>query len=339
MLVVFDCIISRRKFLKQIGSTAVGLSLVTNVVAAEQSKSQESSRGSSQLSKNQIAYAKGELPNYLNNTIVDGSQKVTVTESAEVPEYLSEEDYDAIISFKEFDTIESRARDKFIEFGVDPKNPKATLVDGKPMHVDVARKHVKAGKVDLSAGHPVAVGGESFSTQSSGPKAINGEIHLHVVPASDSEHEPSASYKDATFDAWAIFGSEFGIEAKRSIHFGHWDASGVGTNTDDMLDDIAGDTDKFRDGDNHIVTGWVDKMDNNGIAGRYHSVNAIDPVYGVPWPHEQLVQHELSHNFEAPDRGTAGYEHKKCVMNYEYAARGIGYWCDVDHDIIENNIK
>ena len=207
------------------------------------------------------------------------------------------------------------------------------------MHVDVVRKSVKAGKMDLSAGHPVDVSGESVSIQSSAPKAIDGEIHLHVVPASDSEHEPSASYKDATFNAWAIFGSEFGIEAKRSIHFGHWDASDVGTNTGDLLDDIADDTDKFRDGDNHIVTGWVDKMNNNGVAGKYHSVNAIDPVYGVPWPHEQLVQHELSHNFDAPDRGQAGFEHEKCVMNYEYAARGIDYWCDEDHNIIENNIK
>lgn len=58
---------------------------------------------------NEIAFAKRNLPNFLENTILDGSKRVTVTESGDVPENFSSSDYDVIISKKEFDKIEQKS--------------------------------------------------------------------------------------------------------------------------------------------------------------------------------------------------------------------------------------
>jgi hypothetical protein len=166
------------------------------------------------------------------------------------------------------------------------------------------------------------------------------ELKVHVVPAYDSVHQPSEPYATKTYDALDIFADEFNVDVTHEIHIGYWTAASTGKDTYDIIDTLEYQ-DPFLNYDWEVVTGWVDEMNNNGVANRdgYYSVNACITNNGVDWDHERIVQHEISHNFDAPDRGTLGYEHEKCIMNYEYAYRGIDYWCSEDNYIVDVNIN
>lgn len=67
---------------------------------------------------------------------------------------------------------------------------------------------------------------------------------------------------------------------------------------------ILPDCSYIRDSDNDIVLGWVYLLDHNGRAYRNgaYSVCAVQ-AGGVDWPHDSIVQHEISHNFGALDQG------------------------------------
>lgn len=256
---------------------------------------------------------------------------------------------------------------------MDPANPQVEVIDGDLMHVDKVRRKVDAGEIDLSKGAPVTVDKPNPEVKheksnrkldlsdgllnNEGENSINllrqggtdqgpdshdstNELKVHVVPASNSVHQPSEPYANETYNALGIFANEFNVDVTHEIHFGYWDASGTGKDTFDIIDTLE-NQDTFLNYDWEVVTGWVDEMNNNGVANRdgYYSVNACITNNGVDWDHDQIVQHEISHNFDAPDRGTLGYEHEKCIMNYEYAWRGIDYWCSDDNYIIDVNIN
>ena len=106
-------------------------------------------------------------------------------------------------------------------------------------------------------------------------------------------------------------------------------------NASNILDDLIDDCSYIRDSDNDIVLGWVDLLDHNGIAkgdGPY-SLCAVE-ASGVDWPHDSIVQHEISHNFGALDQGTYINEHPECIMNYNWAYFGTNIWCsDCANDV------
>jgi hypothetical protein len=85
------------------------------------------------ITENDIKFAKGELPNYLEGTILYNSSKIVVANEDGIPDenMIHGVDYDIIISEKEmFDIIEN-AKSHYIEkYGVDPENPKLDSVDG-----------------------------------------------------------------------------------------------------------------------------------------------------------------------------------------------------------------
>ena len=85
------------------------------------------------ISENDIKFARGELPNFLNETILSGDIKVIVTEDGKPLENMKEGiDYDMIISESEMLSIVKQAeQDYFDKYGVDPSNPKIDIVDGK----------------------------------------------------------------------------------------------------------------------------------------------------------------------------------------------------------------
>jgi hypothetical protein len=363
----------KRTFLKTIGSSVVGLGLVSGVGSAQQNKSNKG-KSLDDVPANEIAFAKRNLPNFLENTILDGSKRVTVTESGDVPENFSSSDYDVIISKREFDKIEQEAIEEYKDkFNVDPANPQVEIIDGTPMHVDEVQRKVEAKEIDLSKGAPVTIDkpkadvkGENANNRLSysggslendgdysidllrqggsdqGPDSHDStnELKVHVVPAYDSVHQPSEPYATKTYDALDIFADEFNVDVTHEIHIGYWTAASTGKDTYDIIDTLEYQ-DPFLNYDWEVVTGWVDEMNNNGVANRdgYYSVNACITNNGVDWDHERIVQHEISHNFDAPDRGTLGYEHEKCIMNYEYAYRGIDYWCSEDNYIVDVNIN
>jgi len=84
------------------------------------------------ITENDIKFARGELPHYLEGTVFQGSLRVLVTETGEPPEGSREgADYDVVMSEQEMSKIMEEARAAYIgKYGVDPANPKLDEVNG-----------------------------------------------------------------------------------------------------------------------------------------------------------------------------------------------------------------
>lgn len=286
------------------------------------------------VTENDIKLVKGELPNFLEGTVLCGEQRVVVTEDGKPVEGMKEGiDYDIIMSEPEMFEIIDKAEAEFMEkWGVDPSNPKVDIINGKAIPVEEVKILVKEG-LTVSSDSPVVStineGISNVKSVSSNPKAVNSKIYLHIYPAKDSAHSPgsSSNYYDDTIDASERF-EGFGITVNRVWHYNFWDASDVSSPDDSsqVLADLNQDCAYIRDSSNDIVLGWVDYMTNNGIAyknGAY-SVCALSAA-GLDWPHDSIVQHEISHNFGADDQNSA--THPTCIMNYAYAYAGTNVWC------------
>ncbi len=83
------------------------------------------------ITENDLKFAKGELPNYLNGTVLVGN-RVIVTEDGLAPENMEQGvDYDLVLSERQMEDIIENARMDYIEkYGVDPANPKIDSVYG-----------------------------------------------------------------------------------------------------------------------------------------------------------------------------------------------------------------
>lgn len=97
------------------------------------------------ITENDIKFAKGELPHFLEGTILGGNTRVIMTETGEPPEEFKEGvDYDKVISIKEGIAIEEDARKRYIEkYGVDLANPKVDEVYGILLPVEEIKRLVK----------------------------------------------------------------------------------------------------------------------------------------------------------------------------------------------------
>lgn len=84
------------------------------------------------ITENDLKFARGELPNYLEGTIFQSNLRVIVSETGEPPEGLIEgKDYDFVMSEQEMSKIMEEARESYIEkYGVDPADPKLDEVNG-----------------------------------------------------------------------------------------------------------------------------------------------------------------------------------------------------------------
>ncbi|WP_407283115.1 hypothetical protein V7O61_00130 [Methanolobus sp. WCC1] len=97
------------------------------------------------ITENDIKFAKGELPNYLEGTILYNSSKIVIANEDGIPDenMVQGVDYDIIISEKEmFDIIENARSDYIKKYGVDPDNPKLDSVDGYLLPVQEANRLV-----------------------------------------------------------------------------------------------------------------------------------------------------------------------------------------------------
>ncbi len=293
------------------------------------------------ISENDIKFAKGELPNLLNETILNGDTKVIVTEDGKPLENMKKGiDYDMIISESEMLSIVKQAeKDYFDKYGVDPSNPKIDIVDGKAIPTEEIKVLVENGDIELSDSSISSTVTDCLVRSVSwNPKEVNDRIYVHVYPAIDSFHEPSQNYYQDTIDGINRF-ENFGINVYDVWHYGSWDASdGVpADNASSILDDLVGDCSYIRDSDNDIVLGWVDFLDHNGMAYRNgpYSLCAVK-ASGVDWPHDSIVQHEISHNFGALDQNSA--LHPTCIMNYAHAYGGANIWCISCGNTVNNGI-
>jgi len=101
------------------------------------------------ITENDIKFAMGELPHFLEGTILDGKHRVIATNTGRPPDGMKEgEDY-ILISIEEMIAIEEDARERYIEkYGVDPGNTKA-VVNGIPLPKEEVESLVKSGETIL----------------------------------------------------------------------------------------------------------------------------------------------------------------------------------------------
>jgi len=291
------------------------------------------------ITENDIKFAKGELPYYLEGTILDSDMRVIASETGEPPEGLKEgEDYDMVISTEEMFAIIKDARERYIEkYGVDPANPKVDVVDGVPLPKEEVERLVKSGKIkDLGHAEPLA---GTFGGPSEGPHAINGLIVAHIFVAADNRHHPTQGITGDTHDALYRFETEFGVNMNVFWYWNHWDASDVSPADDSYqaVLDLEEDKSWVKDQDNDIVIGWLHDMDHNGMAKHLDAFYCVcsDTASGADWPHDSIVQHETSHLFNASDHGYTG---PNCIMTYWYAYWGTDIWCDSCSGVVNENI-
>ncbi len=297
------------------------------------------------ITENDIKFAENKLPNFLEGTILYGNTRVVATETGKPPEGLKAGvDYDKVISIKEAIAIEESARQGYInKYGVDPANPKIEVINGQPLPKEEVKKLVESKNIDLKNTNDTVPSVGILSGSTEGPHAINGQIDVIINVAKDTAHKPTEPITADTTAALSRFTTQFGVTMYQQVWFwNYWDASDVSpaTNASLVLDDLRDDTGWLRTAENDIILGWAHDLDHNGIAyGDGFLALASDTRVGdVDWPHDSIVQHEVSHLFDAPDRGTWSWEHEECIMNYWYAYLGTDIWCPTDWSIVYTNI-
>lgn len=257
------------------------------------------------------------------------------------------------MTHSEAKAIRDEARQNYIKrYGVDPRNPRAEILNGEVMSKEKVRRLVEQGKASPGRPHHPEKSDDGASTNAvesgtgggttGGPSQAGGDIYLTAYPASDAAHSPDEAWSSGTQTAWFRFGNEFGVTTWYSEQYGVWDASGTGDNTRDQLDDLVADVGPSHWEEDETYLGWVATGDHNG-RGKLDQAGSVCATstssdWSAEWGHEQIAQHEISHNFNAPDRGRWGYEHQECIMNSEWAYRGTTIWGSEDWDIVNDNI-
>lgn len=174
----------------------------------------------------------------------------------------------------------------------------------------------------------------------------NGVIYVVSYPASDPSHEPAdgANWDDMVAGT-APFENEFGVNIILGACYNCWDASDVDDDVYNLLEDLSEDINYGTD--NTVIVGWVDDANRNGIGyiSWHYSVCAETPAWWTGranWPDDSVVQHELSHNFDAQDQHESGTNCTgECIMNYYWAwNRGAGTdkWCSYHYSIVESGV-
>lgn len=105
------------------------------------------------ITENDIKFARGELPHYLEGTVFynNSSLRVLVTETGEPPEDSIEGvDYDVVMSEQEMSRIIDEANAAYIEkYGVDPANPKLDEVHGYLIPTQEVRRLVFKSQLNI----------------------------------------------------------------------------------------------------------------------------------------------------------------------------------------------
>ena len=285
------------------------------------------------ITENDIKFAKGELPYVMAGTILDGSKKVIITEDGELPERIKKKveaiGYDLVISKRDAIEISNKAKYEYIKrYGVDPDNPKVIMYNGIPLPKEYIDELIRKGVIK-----PPKTSDTVASIKSEpGPNQINGKIYVEIFMAKDDAHKPEMSYtmlELMTGQALDRFEEEFGVKMYDTWYIGFWDASNVPDphSSSQVLDDLREDCRWAQNADNEIVFGWADDLDLNGRAfsNGYYAVGSENPTHLFDWSEKSVVQHEISHNFNAPDHG---YDGPRCIMTYLHAFLGFDQWCD-----------
>jgi hypothetical protein len=307
------------------------------------------------INDNDLNFANGKLPYYLEGTVLDSNLRVIASKTGKAPENLVRgKDYDLIISHEEmFAIIDEASKQYMKKYGIDPESPKIDIVNGYALPREEITKLVKSGEVTLEntvskkeMQNDIAElksGALSLTRYDTKPYAINGIIDEHIFVATDSRHKPTQAITQATHNGLYRF-EDFGIGVNVYWYWNSWDASDISPadSADNGLDDLREDTDWVRNSANDLVIGWAHNMDHNGMAWKgCESTDkpfaiCADTATGIDWPHDSIVQHEVSHNFDADDQNSIF--HPTCIMNYLHARLGTDIWCTSCENTVNNGI-
>lgn len=119
------------------------------------------------ITENDVKFVNGELPNYLNGTLLDGTQRVIASETGEPPEGVTSKIYDELITMERALKIDKSARQRYQEkHGVDPSTPKVEMVGDKPLPKKYVKKLVKEGYLPTGKPEKKPTNGPSTSLAS-----------------------------------------------------------------------------------------------------------------------------------------------------------------------------
>ncbi len=169
----------------------------------------------------------------------------------------------------------------------------------------------------------------------------NGKIYVLTYSASDDQHAPAGGvhWDDVVAGTWP-FERDFGVDIIRGGCYNCWDASGVDNNLVNLIEDLRNDVDYGTY--NTVVVGWVRYSDYYkgyaDIDGHYSVIAETRPPWLPRYPNDAVVQHEISHNFDAEDGKCTDQCRGECVMNYGYARTGTDKWCDYHRFIIGQGV-
>lgn len=274
------------------------------------------------VTENDVKHFNGELPHWLDGTILgDGGPKVLgYPEGAEVTD-AQRAKVDIAMPMAEVQKIWDDARGRYLEkYGVDVNNPvEFEVINEYVLPAEYVKKEMPVEYL-LSPSTGDYVAEESMKLRQINPKAVGGEINVYYAPASGDNAPTSNQYSKMSTGVKRL--EVFGVDVNVYVYANKWDP-GSETNADNLIDDIElFGTSQY----NELVMGWVHECSNNGIAnidGPF-SVCSETRILGVDWDHDEIAQHELSHNFGAHDEGVVL---TPCIMHYLSAYQGVTAWC------------
>lgn len=174
-----------------------------------------------------------------------------------------------------------------------------------------------------------------------------------IRPAADTLHAPTGVCNwDKSVTGINRFQSTFGVTVgKQCVINNCWNASdeGASVSASQLLADFKADilnsgqcpSPNYQTQPYELSWGWANTLDHNGIAygDDWFSIGASYQCSGcAKWDNDEIIQHEISHSFNAGDRGTFWWEGDG-IMNYYDAYLGINYWAQPDYNIVGNNMK
>ncbi|VVB60246.1 Uncharacterised protein [uncultured archaeon] len=262
------------------------------------------------------------LPDYLENTILNGNYKVVITEDGKPPMDLL--NYDYCISYKDMEKICKVARQVYNwSYNLDPY----------PLEVASTNEEYIPDYYE-----------DAIPCYDGSPHQISGKIRLKVFFAKDFYHKPNniANLQSLINKGWQRFIRFAVVPVTVEYYTGIWDASNCPVyDTEQCLYDLDQDCHSYQTADNILVMGWIKLGDHNGRANLpgFFSVGA-ESVLVLNHPKDSIVQHEISHNFNCPEGGWWPWEHnyQSCVMNYWYCFIHSTVWCNSCYNKIFNRI-
>ena len=231
------------------------------------------------------------LPDYLEGSLLDGNTRVIVTETGEIPYFIDINSYDVVLSMKEKTQIMNNKREEFItKNGIDPIPPYPI-----PDSVSEVEEYQEASDMDDLYGAKGYGGAQEQEegwaleqvTPGDGPHQIDGQMFLAVFIPTDTAHRPYDVnvLKAKCAVGWSRF-QQFDINTDWFEVWGCWDASDVGIDAEQQIDDFYDDyialgLDLVYP-DCVVNMGLVKQSNHNGIAYRndFYCLVAEDCVGG-----------------------------------------------------------